>query len=532
MTFVDNLPQTADQVVQRSKTDVQRELDKVDNPNRANGFLESSWLGAIPTANANRIYDYTLQLREAIRLNMPDSAEGEFADRWGNIYIGARNAAVGSRGNVVATGTASSTIGLGDNYQSSDGITYIVTAAVSITDKTISVTSLEAVGTIATATTSGPHGLASNVTVTIAGADQPEYNGAQTIQVTAEDQFTYTVSGSPISPATGTITADFTTAVVPVEAVPPSNPDDPFGAATNQTLDAPLTLQVSIPGVDSIANVDFGELAGGSDEESDPDYKTRYLDKIQDPVAHYAENDIDQQIRAQVPGVTRTFIQKSGTQIGTVSVSDLTRTGSIATAITAAPHGLFTGAKITINGADQVEYNVENESILVIDDVTFAYTVSGTATTPATGTITATGVIPLGYVRIYFTRDNDPDPIPTAPEIEDVKDAVLLITPANTPDSFVDVLAPTPVSIAFTFTELAPDSPTMREAVVASLQQFFDESVSVGVDIDEDAYRSAIFNTVDTETGFSVESFDLSDPIGDIAITVGELPILGPVTFP
>lgn len=532
MTFVDNLPQTADQVVQRSKTDVQRELDKVDNPNRANVFLESSWLGAIPTANANRVFDYTLQLKEAVRLNMPDSTEGEFADRWGNIYIGARNAAVGSSGNVVATGIVGSTIGLGDNYQSSDGITYVVTAATSITDKSISVTSLEAVGTIATATTSGPHGLASNVTVTIAGADQPEYNGAQTIQVTAEDQFTYTVSGSPISPATGTITADFTTAVVPVEAVPPSNPDDPFGAATNQTLDTPLTLQVSIPGVDSIANVDFGELAGGTDEESTIDYKTRYLDKIQDPVAHYAENDIDQQIRAEVPGVTRTFIQKSGDPIGTLSVSSLTRSDTIAIAVTTEPHGLFTGAKVTVTGANEPEYNVTDQSVLVIDSTTFSYVVIGSPTSPATGTISATGVITLGFVQIYFTRDNDPDPIPTTPEIQDVKDAVLLITPANTPDSFVDVMAPSPLSQDFTFTDLTPDSSTMREAVIANLQQFFNESVSVGVDIDEDAYRSAIFNTIDTSTGFSVESFELSAPSGDISVGVGELPVLGVVTFP
>lgn len=531
MAFADNLPQSADELVQRSKTDVQRELDKVGNPNRANVFLEASWLGAIPTANANRVFDYTLQLKEALRLNMPDTTEDEFADRWGSIYVGTRTAAVGASGNIAATGTAASIIPISTNYQSSDGITYITTAAATLTAESLSVESIARVGTIATVTTDDPHNLASNVEVTIAGAVETAYNGAQAIQVTGANTFTYDVSGSPTTPATGTITADFTSASVPVDAVPPTDPADPFGAATNQTLDAPLTLQVTIAGVDSIANVDFGELAGGADEESDADYKTRYLDKIQNTVAHFETNDIDQQIRSEVPGVTRTFIQKSGEQIGTVSVSSITRAGSIATAVTAAPHGLFTGAQVTIDGSLQSEYNVADEDVLVIDSTTFAYAVTGTPATPATGAIISSGVISLGRIKIYFTRDNDDDPIPSAPEIADVKTAVLEITPANTPDSFVIVLAPTPLATDFTFTELAPDLPTMRTAVEANLQQFFNESVSVGENVDEDAYRSAIFNTVDTETGFSVTSFALSEPIGDISVSVGELPTLGTVAF-
>lgn len=43
--------------------------------------------------------------------------------------------------------------------------------------------------------------------VTIAGANQPEYNGVKEITRVSDTQFTYTVSGNPTSPATGTITA-------------------------------------------------------------------------------------------------------------------------------------------------------------------------------------------------------------------------------------------------------------------------------------------------------------------------------------
>ena len=49
------------------------------------------------------------------------------------------------------------------------------------------------------------HGLETGDIVVIRGADQPEYNGPFTITVTTVSEYTYTVSGSPDTPATGTI---------------------------------------------------------------------------------------------------------------------------------------------------------------------------------------------------------------------------------------------------------------------------------------------------------------------------------------
>lgn len=65
-------------------------------------------------------------------------------------------------------------------------------------------------GTTATATTSGTHGFAVGEWVDVAGADQAAYNGR--VKVTAApavNQFTYEVTGSPATPATGTITARY-----------------------------------------------------------------------------------------------------------------------------------------------------------------------------------------------------------------------------------------------------------------------------------------------------------------------------------
>lgn len=72
---------------------------------------------------------------------------------------------------------------------------------------TKSVSSLTHTANVATVTTSAAHGYATGQRITIAGADQEGYNGTFLITVTSTTEFTYVVTGSPSSPATGTIVA-------------------------------------------------------------------------------------------------------------------------------------------------------------------------------------------------------------------------------------------------------------------------------------------------------------------------------------
>lgn len=74
------------------------------------------------------------------------------------------------------------------------------------------VASLTRSGTTATVTTEDPHDYATNDSVTIAGAAAAvgvisPYNGTFTVTVTGPTTFTYAVTGTPASPATGTIVA-------------------------------------------------------------------------------------------------------------------------------------------------------------------------------------------------------------------------------------------------------------------------------------------------------------------------------------
>jgi hypothetical protein len=75
-----------------------------------------------------------------------------------------------------------------------------------VTGWTASVTSITRSGSTATVTTAGNHGLVTGNSTTIAGAGQAEYNGTFTVTVVSATVFTITVSGTPATPATGTIT--------------------------------------------------------------------------------------------------------------------------------------------------------------------------------------------------------------------------------------------------------------------------------------------------------------------------------------
>lgn len=512
-------PDDSTQVENRIKADVQREAPD------SNPYVSVHWLRSLIAGIARRIFDFYQDLtRTELRL-MPDTADAETAPRWGNIYIGPENAASSSSGRLVATGVAGGTIGIGATL-TAEGQEFTVTAGGTISAESISVTSITRSGTIATAVTASAHNLSSFVPVTISGADQTEYNvAAADITVTGLDSFTYVVSGSPVTPATGTLLADFTTANVEVESVD-------FGADTNLDVDSPLALQSPIVNVDDTLYVTFGAVGGGTDAESTEGYRARYLDKIRNPVAHFSVADITAKAK-EVAGVTRVFVHPTGTEVGTVAVSSITRNGNVATVITSAAHGFDDGQATSIEGADQAEYNVTQSRIIVEDSTTFHYVVAGTPVTPATGsTISATTLIALGQVITYFMRDNDPDPIPTASEVQTVKDAIDTILPVNTWTGDNIVSAPVAVPVDYTFTALSPDTTTMRAAIDANLQQFHDEQTSVGVDVDEDAYRAAIKNTVDPDTGDIVQSFVLSAPVGDITVDTGGIATKGAVVLP
>lgn len=491
----------------------------------SNPYLKVHWLRSLINGIARRVFDFYADLRATELRLMPDTADEDTASRWGAIYGKTKNAATQASGNVVAQGVAASVIPLGTALASGASI-YTTTANGTISAQVVNISTITRSGTIATVTTVSNHGLASAVPVTIAGAVETDYNvSSAVITVTGLDTFTYPVAGSPSTPATGTITAAFTSVSVPVISAV-------FGATENLALDTPLTLQSPIVGVNNTLNVDFGTIGGGTNQETNEAFKARYIDRIRNPVAHFSESEIIDKAK-EVSGVTRVFPFAARSLIGTITLSSLTRAGQVATATTATAHGFESGDITTITGAVETDYNVIDAVIIVETNNIFHYVVPNSPTSPATGTIVSTTSIPMGQVRTYFMRDDDEgSSIPDASEVAQVKALLDTIKPANTASSDNQVLSPTAVPEDFTFTSLLPSTTTMKAAISANLQQFFDEQTTVGTDVDEDLYRAAIANTVDTETGDTVQSFAISTPSGDLPIVFGEIATLGTVTIP
>lgn len=137
----------------------------------------------------------------------------------------------------------------------------------------------------------------------------------------------------------------------------------------------------------------------------------------------------------------------------------------------------------------------------------------------------------VGQVTIYFVRDNDPTIIPTASEVQQVRDSILLIQPASTNPNDIIVAAPQPVYITFNFLSISPDTDGIKNAVKANLQQYFLDNAGVDDNLLQLGYNSAIFNTIDPNTGQKVTSFSLSSPTGDIGIDKNQIGILQDVLF-
>ena len=80
----------------------------------------------------------------------------------------------------------------------------------------------------------------------------------------------------------------------------------------------------------------------------------------------------------------------------------------LVTVVTAAAHGYITGADLTISGAAQTEYN-GRFNITVVDEVTFTYRFAGSATTPATGTITCSNMSRYYAAAALTSAGESPD---------------------------------------------------------------------------------------------------------------------------
>lgn len=226
----------------------------------------------------------------------------------------------------------------------------------------ISISSITRSSNTATVTTSSNHGYSTDDRINIRGANQTDYNGDYTITVTGVTTFTYSVANTPTTPATGTMFANKGPRV--------------FNNYNSSVVGSGVYA-------DDATNVEGIIIASTASA-----YLYRYN---QSTIAlSYPANetcDIGSPCDI-VQFIDHVYIFRGYSTAATLSVSSITRSGTTATATTSTNHGLSTNNWVTIVGSSPDGYNGIVQ-ITVTGNATFTYTVNGSLTTPATGTITA-----------------------------------------------------------------------------------------------------------------------------------------------
>lgn len=247
----------------------------------------------------------------------------------------------------------------------------------------IAITSITRASSTATVTTTAPHGQASGTLGNIRGAAQTEYNGDFIITVTGTNTFTYTVTGTPATPATGTIILNC----------------GPIVAETYADTVAGSCVYADSSNTEGI--IMATQLSAYAYREGESTAT----------IAYPAGEEVDATDKVDLKQfVNRVYLFRGKYDSAIFTVSSMTRSTTTVTVNTGAAHGLATNDWITISGADQYQYNGLWQ-VTYVDADTVTFTIATTPASPATGTITTW----KSKVPLYWDMDtaNDFVAVPT-----------------------------------------------------------------------------------------------------------------------
>lgn len=500
---------TYQKIIDRIRADVAANLPGTDPT------IFGSYLRALADSLGGRSYDLVLLAKQLTNELFPQTASGEYLERWAGYEGLSRNLATVASGPVTFSGPVDTAIAAGTQFRSDNaevyallvgitlasqsqaiatltrvGSTATVTTAsghnlatgieVTISGAKQSITGIVRAGSTATATTSGDHYLSIDDSVTISGAVESEYNGTFTVTgVPSSTTFDYTVSGTPATPASGTI----------VRTTPGYNGTFPVVVIDSTTFTYTLTATpplaasgASLAWTGNFANVESVNTGSGTNLDSGAQLL---------PVTPIGGADVKG--RVQLDGVS------GGTDDETDEALKIRTLQSRSNPV--------------------ANFNPASLEKLVLS-------------VPGVTRVLVKRIYPtVGEVTILFLRDNDDNPIPDGTEIQQVKDVVYPIVPAQSALEDVHIKGPTAVTQDFTFSAIDPDTSSMREAIEQNLISFFQDEVAFETTVTKEKYSAAIINTIDPLNGDTLTSFTLSPDPGDIVVGDEKIAILGSVTF-
>lgn len=259
-----------------------------------------------------------------------------------------------------------------------------VATALTAPSGSVTVTSLIRSGETVTATTATPHGFSAGNSVTLTGASKPAYdgyNGAKTLLSASGSTFTFAISESPPTTASGTVSATLAPSSV-----------------------SSITLSSGLPGATVTVTVDaVTNPAAGTTQLSIASTNLPYLDGVRTGSVDGAGNFVFATTLPAAPGsatgITATGAGSTASDL-TGSYDAVLNRITISNGTANLPGGLKgapVGTTVTISNASDPLYNGQ-WSVLVSGNkaLTFAYrTYGGCGTTPTCTGVTAA---PVGAV--------------------------------------------------------------------------------------------------------------------------------------
>jgi uncharacterized phage protein gp47/JayE len=455
-----------DEIIQRIQNDVQNELPE------SNPFLPQSWIRGVITSYAGRFEEFYNQFQLLFNALFVNTTSGEFVDLWGAVFDFSRLPASSGTGSVNFEGTDGSTIPASTELQSTGGITYTTDELATIATTTFTPVSGNVSGITVTLDTGlTDHGLATGNTITVSGASDAAINGSHVITVIDQDSISYDAEGTvTVGPIAG-LTIDFLGASTTVTATT-------TGSDTNLEAGPQLTFTSAVSGVDTQAYVQFGGITGGSDVESDDDFRDRILTRLANPIAEFSSSAILEKVK----------ILKLDDQ--TVVVSPIE---DPPTPPSPGPGQVIIIVVIVDPDTDEIRQPTTTELDSIKESIE---------------TIT-----PANIISPVTADDN------------------VFVTG---PDAFLEV----DVDI----TGLLPSTTSMQEAITSNLQAFFVDSITVSQNgVDFDFTRFVKFNQINSVIQESVDpesanrptdfSFTINGGTVDVAVPVHERAVLGTVSF-
>ena len=302
MSTITSAP-TLDQLVSRGESDFSLKNPDIDPK------IERSWAKTFVYGQATRAFDLYKTQQQYVDQLFPQTAIYKYLKRWGSYDDVLPLSSSNSSGDILITGVLGTSIPALAQY-TYDSIVVETEIDASISELMSSLT-ITTIGTTATAVSETEHGYATGTSPAISSATYPDYDGDYEIVVF--DDFTFTFEVASDYPASITDGASILyAATVGVNSVL-------SGADQNIPSNAELSSVATIDDTDNVAYAFDSGISGGSDIESNDDYRTRVLFNRANPFNQWNPAQISRTC-LEIAGVTRVYPQPITPRVGQTTV--------------------------------------------------------------------------------------------------------------------------------------------------------------------------------------------------------------------